>query len=167
MKHLLSILLFLSALAGTAAAKGVTPGDNNDDRGNPKSTTAAKTVRLEDFMWILPTAAVQHEEASARLDQAEFEKAVVDLYKWYLQANKNGSNSQFLNSCGKELLFHFKVDPKILQQYLQFIKNNFPGLSEEDLVNDKDKKTAANRKKFAPVSVRDDMESPMSISLTK
>ncbi|SCC35051.1 hypothetical protein GA0116948_106122 [Chitinophaga costaii] len=165
MKHLLSILLFLSALAGTAAAKGVTPGDNDDDRGIPKTAVYAKAIRLEEFMWILPSAAVQHEVATARLDQAEFEKAVVDLYKWYLLANKNGTNNQFLNAYGKELSFHFKVDPKTLQLYLQFIKNNFPGLSEEDLINDK--KTAANRKKFAPVSTRDDMESPMSFSLTK
>ena len=162
MKHLLSILIVLSALAGTAAAKGVTPGgDNNDDRGNPKAA-AAKATRVEELMWILPQS---HEEMSAaRVDQAELEKVIVDLYKWYLQTNnsKTGTNSQFFNSCGKELMFNFKVDPKILQQYLQFIKNNFPGLSEEDL-----KRTASNRKKFAPVSTRDDIESPMSFSLTK
>ncbi|PUZ28857.1 hypothetical protein DCC81_05080 [Chitinophaga parva] len=168
MKHLLAILLFLSALVGTAAAKGIAPGDNNEDHGNPKATAAKPTPRVEDLLWILPTAGVvTHEAPQTRLDQQEFEQAVVDLYKWYLQANKNGTNAQTLNACGKELMFHFKVDPKILQQYLQFIKNNFPGLSEEDLINGK-KNTAANsHRKFAPVSTRDDIESPMSFSLTK
>lgn len=162
MKHLLSLLLVLFAIAGTATAKSVAPGDN-DEHGNPKAGTTAKAPRVEEFMWLLPPQ--QHEEMNARVDQAELEKVIVDLYKWYLQTNKSSSTGLPSNSCGKELMFNFKVDPKILQQYLQFIKNNFPGLSQEDLINSK--KTAANRKKFAPVSTRDDIESPMSFSLTK
>lgn len=168
MKHLLAIMLLLSALVGTAAARGMSPGDNNEDHGNPKAAAAKSTPRVEELLWILPTAGVvTHEAPQTRLDQQEFEQAVVELYKWYLQANKNGTNTQSLNACGKELMFHFKVDPKVLQQYLQFIKNNFPGLSEGDLINGRKNTAANNRGKFAPVSTRDDIESPMSFSLTK
>ncbi|UYQ93156.1 hypothetical protein MKQ68_24035 [Chitinophaga horti] len=184
MKKLLYLLSIALVTATSASAKSdcevVVPGPgdgavianngdkgNNNDKGGPAtgpttstSTTtsnAAKTAkasRFQDFIWMVPGEAV-------KVDDEEMEKAVVGLYKWYLQNEVKLNNSQASQvSQGKSMAAPFKIDPKALQQYFQFIKKNFPGLSEESLGD----KTSSVQKKLAPVTAVDDVEAPMPIT---
>ncbi|PSL49708.1 hypothetical protein CLV51_1011043 [Chitinophaga niastensis] len=166
MKKLLFLLLVVLATAASANANtgfkngdnnGDKNGDNNDNRNNAKNTCNSKPVRVEEFVLMFPRV-----ETTEKVDEAELEKAIVDLYKWYLQNETKINTNDFLKGGGKELAFPFKVDPKTLQQYFLFIKKNFPGFSEDDLSNVK-----RNRKKEAPVTVRDEMDNPMSISVNR
>lgn len=165
-KLLLMLLVVLAAAASANASTGFkngdnngdkNGGDNNDNRNNAKNTNNAKPVRVEEFVLMFPRV-----ETTEKVDEAELEKAIVDLYKWYLQNETKLNTNDFLKGSGKELAFPFKVDPKTLQQYFLFIKKNFPGFSEDDLSNVK-----RNRKKEAPVTVRDEMDNPMSISVNR
>lgn len=117
--------------------------------------------RVEEYVWMLP-----REQEGEKMNEEELKKGIVDLYKWYLQNESRINNNESLKTTGKELVFPFKVDVKTLQQYFQFVKNNFPGLSEDDL-DDSIEKPVNNRKKYAPVTVRDDMENPMTIPANK
>lgn len=144
--------------------------DNNGDKSaagsktapSPvKTTTAIKPSRVEEYVWML-----NREPDNSAEEDGDLENAVVDLYKWYLQNETRINSNDYLKGGGKTLVFPFKIDVKTLQQYFQFIKNNFPGLNEDDLDNNT-KKVLANRKKYAPVTERDDMESPMSIAVPK
>jgi hypothetical protein len=167
MKKLLFLLLVvLTAVASANASTGFkngdnngdkNGGDNNDNRNNSKNTATAKPVRVEEFVLMFPRL-----EPTEKVDEAELEKAIVDLYKWYLQNENKINTNDFLKGSGKEGAFPFKVDPKTLQQYFLFIKKNFPGFGEDDLSNIK-----RPRKKEAPVTVRDEMDNPMSISVTR
>lgn len=167
MKKLLFLLLVvLTAVASANASTGFKNGDNNgdkngdnnDNRNNSKNTNAtAKPVRVEEFVLMFPRL-----EPTEKVDEAELEKAIVDLYKWYLQNENKINTNDFLKGGGKEMAFPFKVDPKTLQQYFLFIKKNFPGFGEDDLTNIK-----RTRKKEAPVTVRDEMDNPMSISVNR
>ncbi|MEZ2444049.1 hypothetical protein QFZ51_001072 [Chitinophaga sp. W3I9] len=166
MKKLLFMLLVVLAAAASANAStgfkngdnnGDKNGDNNDNRNNAKNTNNAKPVRVEEFVLMFPRV-----ETTEKVDEAELEKAIVDLYKWYLQNETKLNTNDFLKGSGKEMAFPFKVDPKTLQQYFLFIKKNFPGFSEDDLSNVK-----RSRKKEAPVTVRDEMDNPMSISVNR
>ncbi|MBC9931261.1 hypothetical protein [Chitinophaga qingshengii] len=133
-------------------------GDNNDNRNNAKNNDrSSKPVRVEEFVLLFPRV-----ETAEKVDEAELEKAIVDLYKWYLQNETKINTNDFLKGGGKELAFPFKVDPKTLQQYFLFIKKNFPGFNEEYQSSLK-----RNRKKEAPVTVRDEMDNPMSISVNR
>jgi hypothetical protein len=165
MKKLLLMLLVVLAAAASANAStgfkngdnnGDKNGDNNDNRNNPKNTSNAKPVRVEEFVLMFPRV-----ETTEKVDEAELEKAIVDLYKWYLQNETKLNTNNFLKESGKELAFPFKVDPKTLQQYFLFIKKNFPGFGEDDLSNVK------RSRKNAPVTVRDEMDNPMSISVNR
>lgn len=166
MKKLLLMLLVILAAATSANAStgfkngdnnGDKNGDNNDNRNNSKNTNNTKPVRVEEFVLMFPRV-----ETAEKVDEAELEKAIVDLYKWYLQNETKLNTNDFLKGSGKEFAFPFKVDPKTLQQYFLFIKKNFPGFGEDDLSNVK-----RNRKKEAPVTVRDEMDNPMSISVNR
>ncbi|MFY0252688.1 hypothetical protein ACDQ55_01920 [Chitinophaga sp. 30R24] len=166
MKKLLLMLLVVLAAAASANAStgfkngdnnGDKNGDNNDNRNNSKNTNNAKPVRVEEFVLMFPRV-----ETMEKVDEAELEKAIVDLYKWYLQNETKLNTNDFLKGSGKELAFPFKVDPKTLQQYFLFIRKNFPGFGEDDLSNLK-----RSRKKEAPVTVRDEMDNPMSISVNR
>lgn len=165
MKKLLLMLLVVLAAAASANANtgfkngdnnGDKNGDNNDNRNNSKSTNNTKPVRVEEFVLMFPRV-----ETAEKVDEGELEKAIVDLYKWYLQNETKLNTNDFLKGSGKELAFPFKVDPKTLQQYFLFIKKNFPGFSEDDL------SVKRGRKKEAPVTVRDEMDNPMSISVNR
>ena len=164
-KLLLMLLVVLAAAASANASTGFKDGDdnrnkngdNNDNRNNSKNANDAKPVRVEEFVLMFPRV-----ETTEKVDEAELEKAIVDLYKWYLQNETKINTNDFLKGSGKEVAFPFKVDPKTLQQYFLFIKKNFPGFGEDDLSNVK-----RNRKKDAPVTVRDEMDNPMSISVNR
>ena len=163
-KLLLMLLVVLAAAASANASTGFKDGDdnrnngdNNDNRNNSKSANDAKPARVEEFVLMFPRV-----ETTEKVDEAELEKAIVDLYKWYLQNETKLNTNDFLKGSGKEVAFPFKVDPKTLQQYFLFIKKNFPGFGEDDLSNVK-----RNRKKDAPVTVRDEMDNPMSISVNR
>jgi len=176
MKTLLFLLMVVLASAASAYATDGHKTDkpekcdnhekcDNDNNDKPSDTRPAvkatvKPSRVEEYVWML-----NREESSSAFEEGELENAVVDLYKWYLQNETKINSNDYLKGGGKALVFPFKVDVKTLQQYFQFIKNNFPGLSEDDL--DKIRKPMANRKKYAPVTERDDMESPMSIGVPK
>lgn len=164
-KLLLMLLVVLAAVASANANTGFkngdnngdkNGGDNNDNRNNSKNANNTKPVRVEEFVLMFPRV-----ETTEKVDEAELEKAIVDLYKWYLQNETKLNTNDFLKGSGKELAFPFKVDPKTLQQYFLFIKKNFPGFGEDDLSNVK-----RNRKE-APVTVRDEMDNPMSISVNR
>ncbi len=142
-----------SAAKTTAAATTPVPA--------PLPTITAKPTRVEEYVWML-----SRENDETAVEDGNLENAVVDLYKWYLQNETRINSNDYLKGGGKALVFPFKIDVKTLQQYFQFIKNNFPGLSEDDLDNNA-KKPLANRKKYAPVTERDDMENPMSIAVPK
>jgi hypothetical protein len=163
-KLLLMLLVVLAAATSANASTGFKDrddnrknGDNNDNRNNSKNANDAKPARVEEFVLMFPRV-----ETTEKVDEAELEKAIVDLYKWYLQNETKLNTNDFLKGSGKEVAFPFKVDPKTLQQYFLFIKKNFPGFGEDDLSNVK-----RNRKKDAPVTVRDEMDNPMSISVNR
>ncbi|MFB6455619.1 hypothetical protein ACE38W_10145 [Chitinophaga sp. Hz27] len=174
MKKLLFLLLVVLAAAASANANtgvikygekifvygdnnGDKNGDNNDNRNNSKTvTTNNKPIRVEEFLLLFPKA-----EATEKVDEGELEKAIVDLYKWYLQNENKINANDFLKTDGTSPLFPFKVDPKVLQQYFLFVKKNFPGFSEDDLSNVK------RPRKNEPVTRRDDMDNPLSISVNR
>lgn len=169
--HMKTLLFMLVVIVTTAASAYATDNDGhktdkceNPDKPSTEARAAVKAnvkpSRVEEYVWML-----NREENSSSFNEVDLENAVVDLYKWYLQNETRINSNDYLKGGGKALVFPFKVDAKTLQQYFQFIKNNFPGLSEEDL--DKIKKPLANRKKYAPVTERDDMENPMSIAVPK
>jgi hypothetical protein len=173
--HMKTLLFLLLVIFASAASAYATDNDghksekcDNNDKPAPTAESKApapvkanvKASRVEEYVWML-----SREESSSTVDEADLENAVVDLYKWYLQNETKINSNDYLKGGGKALVFPFKVDVKTLQQYFQFIKNNFPGLSEDDLY--KIKKPLANRKKYAPVTERDDMENPMSIAVPK
>lgn len=192
MKKLLFLLLVVVATAASAnAASGRKEGENDKlkekgkEKEGEKSATGCKTAncdssdkaanknmrptsRVEEYVWMLPK-----DQDGDKMYEEELKKGVLDLYKWYLQNESRVNNSETLKTTGKEVAFPFKVDAKTLQQYFQFVKNNFPGLSEDDLTDGTNtaatpkKQPVANHKKYAPVSVRDDMESQMTLPVTK
>lgn len=137
--------------------------DNSDKVANK---VAVRASRVEEYVWMLPN------QDGEKMYEEDLKKGVLDLYKWYLQNESRVNNSEALKTTGKEGAFPFKVDAKTLQQYFQFVKNNFPGLSEDDLTDavigtTPKKQTATNRKKYAPVSTRDDMESQVTLPVNK
>lgn len=138
---------------------------NCDDNKTVTSTKATRPGRVEEYVWMLPK-----DQDGDKMYEEELKKGIVDLYKWYLQNESRINNNDISKTTGNELAFPFKVDAKTLQQYFQFVKNNFPGLSEDDLSDDASsvkKQPVANRKKYAPVSRRDDMESQMTLPINK
>ncbi|RAJ04015.1 hypothetical protein LX64_02892 [Chitinophaga skermanii] len=172
MKKLLFLLLLTSVTVTSALAsdgiknekeKGANNGEkgaNNGDKDKEKSEKASTKVvtktssKVEEFVWSLP-------REIDKVDENDMENALIDLYKWYLQnETKVNTNMQQRKDAGKDIAIPFKVDPKVLQQYLQFIKKNFPGLNTEDL----NKRTSAFRKSLEPVSNRDDMSSNIMFS---
>lgn len=162
MKKLL-FLMVLGMVATTAAfahndngEKGFNNGDKTD-----KGAKAKTANRLEEFIWTLPQGS-----RVEKVDESDVQKAIVDLYKWYLQNETRINNSPSVNGDEEDnIVAPFKVDRKVLQQYLKFIKKNFPGLNEEDLM-DKSNVTSANRK-AAPVSYSPDLDAPVSLSPSK
>jgi len=139
--------------------------DKSDKSVTSAKATAARPGRVEEYVWMLPK-----DQDGDKMYEEELKKGIVDLYKWYLQNESRINNNDILKMTGNELAFPFKVDAKTLQQYFQFVKNNFPGLSEDDLSDDAStvkKQPVANRKKYAPVSRRDDMESQMTLPVNK
>lgn len=160
-------LLFLLAI-GTVASTAVFAhnGDktNNNGEKNEKGTAATASKarvsnRLEEILWTVPQSKVE------KVDESDMQKAMVDLYKWYLQNETRIQNDPSLKLDPKDqIVAPFKVDPKVLQQYMQFIKKNFPGLNEDDL---SDKRTAAKSRKTAPVSTCDDLDVPMPLTASK
>jgi hypothetical protein len=195
MKKLLFLLLVVSTAASANAASGKLRGEwekemlkedkegekpangckaaNCDSSDKAASKSVRLTSRVEEYVWMLPK-----DEDGDKMYEEELKKGVLDLYKWYLQNESRVNNSETLKTTGKEVAFPFKVDAKTLQQYFQFVKNNFPGLSEDDLTDGtanttntattpKKQQPVANHKKYAPVSVRDDMESQMTLPVTK
>jgi hypothetical protein len=190
-KKLLFLLLVITATVASAnAASGKLRNEEKDklkEKGKEKegdktaangsktancdsSDKAAKTARpgrVEEYVWMLPK-----EQDGDKMYEEELKKGVLDLYKWYLQNESRVNNSETLKTTGKEVAFPFKVDAKTLQQYFQFVKNNFPGLSEDDLTDGINattpkKPAVVNHKKYAPVSNRDDMETQMSLPVNK
>jgi len=190
MKKLLFLLLVSLASAASASAnsekwkdedktkaakekekdkEGDKPGNKNancDDKSvTSTKVAAARPGRVEEYVWMLPK-----DQDGDKMYEEELKKGIVDLYKWYLQNESRINNNDVLKTTGNQLAFPFKVDAKTLQQYFQFVKNNFPGLSEDDLSDDAStvkKQPVANRKKYAPVSRRDDMESQMTLPVNK
>jgi len=125
-------------------------GKNGEKEKSEKVSTkvTAKTSKVEEFIWSLPREA-------DKVDDNELDKAMIDLYKWYLQNETKVNNNVQQRDIddGEDVAIPFKVDPRVLQQYMQFIKKNFPGLNTEDL----NKRTSAFRKSLEPVSYRDDI----------
>jgi hypothetical protein len=179
MRGFIWILLPIAALLFTAVTTYANDGHKEKEKDKDKGTekcddkstssnkptptinkisTAIKPSRVEEYVWML--------NREPEVEDGDLENAVVDLYKWYLQNETRINNNDYLKGGGKSLVFPFKIDVKTLQQYFQFIKNNFPGLNEDDL-DTNTKKILANRKKYAPVTERDDMENPMSIAVPK
>lgn len=150
---------------GDKAGKGDNKCANCDSSDKTVSATkVARPSRVEEYVWMLPK-----DQDGDKMYEEELKKGILDLYKWYLQNESRINNNEALKVPNQELAFPFKVDAKTLQQYFQFVKNNFPGLSEDDLTDGTsvNKKPVANRKKYAPVSSRDDMESQMTIPVNK
>lgn len=150
---------------GDKANKGDNRNANCDSSDKTVSATkVARPSRVEEYVWMLPK-----DQDGDKMYEEELKKGILDLYKWYLQNESRINNNEALRVPNQELAFPFKVDAKTLQQYFQFVKNNFPGLSEDDLTDGTsvNKKPVANRKKYAPVSSRDDMESQMTIPVNK
>lgn len=164
MKQLL-FLLVLGTVTATAAIAH--PGDKIDNNGEKtdkgaKAKTTTNTNRLEEFIWTLPQSSKVE-----KVDDTEMQKAMVDLYKWYLQNETRVNNSSSIKGDNIDApVAPFKVDPKVLQQYLKFIKKNFPGLNEEDLTDKRITTSTVNRKN-APVSTCDDLDAPMSLTASK
>lgn len=160
MKKLLFLLVLVSVAATAAVAKNGGNKNNGDkpDKGAKAKTTSTSANRLEEFIWTLPQSKVE------KVDDCEMQKAMVDLYKWYLQ-NETRINNSPVGDNHEAVVAPFKVDPKVLQQYLKFIKKNFPGLNEDDL-SDKPA-TTSTKKKNAPVSYRDDLDAPISVTAAK
>lgn len=166
MKKLLFMLVLgtVTTTAAVANGDGIESSLNNDkDKGKRKAkAAAASTTRLEEFIWTLP----QSPKSADKVEDGDMQKAIVQLYKWYLKNETTLANSTVMQpASGDMAAAPFKVDPKILSQYIQFIKKNFPGLNENDL-NDKPA-TATVVKKPAPVTYRDDIEAPITVSPKK
>lgn len=186
MKKLLFLLLALAATAASASAnsekiKWKEPtGNTKPFKGGDKYTnyyancdsdktvTAVKTARVnrvEEYVWMLP-----QDQDGDKMYEEQLKKGILDLYKWYLQNESRINNTEALKTAPQDEGFPLKVDAKTLQQYFQFVKNNFPGLSEDDLTDGAAKKTqqpVANHKKYAPVSTRDEMETQLSLPVNK
>ncbi|WP_109696490.1 hypothetical protein [Chitinophaga deserti] len=165
MKKLLFLLALVTAASTAASAhngdKTTNNGDKTDkgDKGTTTVTKARATNRLEEILWTVPQSKVE------KVDEADMQKAMVDLYKWYLQNETRIQNDPSMKLEAKDqIVAPFKVDPKVLQQYMQFIKKNFPGLNEDDL---SDKRTASKTRKTAPVSTCDDLDAPMPLTASK
>ncbi len=160
MKKLL-FLLILGIVTATAAIAGNGDKNNNGDK-TEKGAKAKTTNRLEEFIWTLPQSKVVE-----KVEENEMQKAMVELYKWYLQNETRINSSPSLKGDSNESqVAPFKIDPKVLQQYIQFIKKNFPGLNEDDL-NDKRPTTSTIRGRNAPVSYADDLDAPTSLTASK
>ncbi|GEP95447.1 hypothetical protein [Chitinophaga cymbidii] len=160
MKKLLFLLMLVTVAATAAVAKNGGNENNGDkpDKGAKARSASANASRLEEFIWTLPQAAKVQ-----KVDECEMQEAMVDLYKWYLQNETRINNSPVIQGDDQDaVVAPFKVDPKVLQQYLKFIKKNFPGLNEDDL-SDRSASTSA-KKKNAPVSYRDDLDAPISVT---
>jgi hypothetical protein len=135
--------------------KGLNNGDKTDKGAKTKTAN-----RLEEFIWTLPQSA-----RVEKVEESDVQKAIVDLYKWYLQNETRINNSSSVSGDDDDsVVAPFKVDRKVLQQYLKFIKKNFPGLNEEDLM---DKRSATSATKKAPVSYSPDLDAPVSLSASK
>lgn len=150
---------------GEKANKGDKKNANCDSSDKTVTTTKiTRPSRVEEYVWMLPK-----DQDGDKMYEEELKKGILDLYKWYLQNESRINSNETLKTASQELAFPFKVDAKTLQQYFQFVKNNFPGLSEDDLTDGTsvNKKPVANRKKYAPVSSRDEMESQMTIPVNK
>lgn len=162
MKKLLFLLMLVTVAATAAIANNGDKRNNGDKPGKGAKAKTANVNRLEEFIWTLPQSQSQVE----KVDDCEMQKAMVDLYKWYLQNETRINNSPVLTGDDHEaVVAPFKVDPKVLQQYLKFIKKNFPGLNEDDLTDKHD--VSATKKKSAPVSYRDDLDAPISVTASK
>ncbi|MGN7719284.1 hypothetical protein [Chitinophaga sp. 22620] len=162
MKKLLFMLILGTVTTAAAFAHNGDKTNNNGDKPD-KGAKAKTATRVEDFIWGLPQSSNKVE----KVEEAEMQKAIVDLYKWYLQnETRVNSNTPLKGDDGLDVVAPFKVDPKVLQQYLKFIKKNFPGLNEEDL-SDKRNVTSSIRKNNAPVSTCDDLDTPMSLTASK
>ena len=147
---------------GDKGEKGTKSANCDNSDKTVTVTKAARPSRVEEYVWMLPK-----DQDGDKMYEEELKKGIVDLYKWYLQ-NESRINNNDAKIIGEAPAFPFKVDVKTLQQYFQFVKNNFPGLSEDDLTDGAAaKKPVANHKKYAPVSTRDDMESQMAIPVNK
>ncbi|RPE13937.1 hypothetical protein EGT74_10615 [Chitinophaga lutea] len=159
MKKLLFLLVLGMVTTASAFAGNGEKGFNNGDKTD-KGTKAKTANRLEEFIWTLPQSA-----RAEKVEENDVQKAIVDLYKWYLQNETRINNSS--SATGDEsdnIVAPFKVDRKVLQQYLKFIKKNFPGLNEEDLA---DKRNTTSARKTAPVSYSPDLDAPVSLSASK
>ncbi len=160
MKKLLFMLVLGTVTTTAAFANNGDKTNNNGDKPD-KGGKAKTTTRVEEFIWGLPqTSKVE------KVEEAEMQKAIVDLYKWYLQNETRVNNNNIKGDDGEDVVAPFKVDPKVLQQYLKFIKKNFPGLNEDDL-DDKRNVTSSVRRNNAPVSTCDDLDTPMSLTASK
>ncbi|MBO9152566.1 hypothetical protein ACFOTA_10145 [Chitinophaga sp. GCM10012297] len=161
MKKLLFMLVLGTVTTAAAFAHNGDKTNNNGDKPD-KGAKAKATTRVEEFIWGLPQSSKVE-----KVEEAEMQKAIVDLYKWYLQnETRVNNNNSIKGDDGQDLVAPFKVDPKVLQQYLKFIKKNFPGLNEDDL-SDKRAVTSSVRKNNAPVSTCDDLDTPMSLTASK
>lgn len=157
MKKLLFLLMLITVAATAAIANNGDKKNGDKPTDNGAKAKAKATNRLEEFIWTLPQSTKVD-----KVEDADMQKVMVDLYKWYLK-NETRLNNMPASQIGSEdaVVAPFKVDPKVLQQYLKFIKMNFPGLNEDDLADDK---TAVTKKKSAPVTYRDDLDAPISVS---
>lgn len=165
MKKLLFLLVLVTVTTTAALAhNGGDKGDKTNNNGDKpdKGAKAKTTTRVEEFIWGLPQSSKVE-----KVEEADMQKVIVDLYKWYLQnETRVNNNSSIKGDDGLDMAVPFKIDPKVLQQYLKFIKKNFPGLNEDDL-NDKRNVTSSTRKNNAPVSTCDDLDTPMSLTASK
>lgn len=163
MKKLLFLLVLGMVTSAAAFANNGEKGFNNGDKTDKgaNKTKTANTNRLEEFIWTLPSSSKVE-----KVDDNDVQKAIVDLYKWYLQNETRINNSSpAAGEDDESIVAPFKVDRKVLQQYLKFIKKNFPGLNEEDLADKRNATSAV--KKNAPVSYSPDLEAPVSLSASK
>lgn len=163
MKKLLFLLVLgMVTITAAFAENGDKEKEYNNGGKTDKGAKAKTANRLEEFIWTLPQSS-----RVEKVDDNDVQKAIVDLYKWYLQNETRINSSSSVNGdTGDNIVAPFKVDPKVLQQYLKFIKKNFPGLNEEDLT-DKRNTTSANNKKNAPVSYCPDLDAPVTLSASK
>lgn len=159
MKKLLFLLVLGIVTTTTAFAENGEKGFNNGEKTDKGAKTKTAN-RLEEFIWTLPQSS-----RVEKVEESDVQKAIVDLYKWYLQNETRVNNGSSVSGEEEDnIVAPFKVDRKVLQQYLKFIKKNFPGLNEEDLM---DKRNAVSANKKAPVSCSPDLDAPVSLSASK
>ncbi len=87
MKKLLFMLILGTVTTAAAFAHNGDKTNNNGDKPD-KGAKAKTATRVEDFIWGLPQSSNKVE----KVEEAEMQKAIVDLYKWYLQ-NETRVNS--------------------------------------------------------------------------